>query len=151
MPEYETSVPVHFQRINLGNYPMPLADTPFDKHDFESLAVSAGDAIGLNSITSNHTAHVTLAVFDTAAAVPADVRAERPLYWFISSAREIALTDLEGMPRLVLPAPRAGRVLCAVTCTGRDEAYAARHVEHRDDVRDVERWHVVLWPDDHQN
>ncbi|HUR06866.1 MAG TPA: hypothetical protein VM347_30280 [Nonomuraea sp.] len=56
MASYEASVPVYFQRIYLGNYPMPLEDSPFEKHDFGPLAVSAGDSIGLNSITSNHTA-----------------------------------------------------------------------------------------------
>jgi hypothetical protein len=145
--KYETSVPVYFQRIILGNYPMPLEDSPFDNHDFKSLAVSAGDAIGLNSITSNHTAHVTLEVFASAAEVPADVRERRPHYWFTSSAREIALTDLEGSPALVLPAPRPGRVLCAVACTGREETCNARLFEHRENIRDVERWHVTLWPD----
>ncbi|MFS8099679.1 hypothetical protein LFM09_21375 [Lentzea alba] len=147
MMTYEASVPVYFQRVFLGNYPMPLTDLPHDNHDFESTAVSAGDAIGLNSVTSNHTAHVTIEVFDSAAEVPAEVRAQRPLHWFISSAREIALTDMEGMPALVLPALPAGRVHCAVTCTGREETYAARHFEHREDVRNVERWHVAIWPD----
>ncbi|MFI6095599.1 hypothetical protein ACIA8G_08610 [Lentzea sp. NPDC051213] len=147
MAKYEVSVPVYFRRINLGNHPMPLEDTPFDQHDYESLAVSAGDAIGLNSVTSNHTAHVTLEVFVSSAEVPADIREQEPHHWFISSARKIALTDLEGMPALVLPAPPPGRVLCAVTCSGRDEAFAARHFEHRDDVRGIERWHVTLWPE----
>jgi hypothetical protein len=147
MPRYEASVPVYFQRIYLGNYPMPLEDSPYEKHDFESLAVSAGDAIGLNSITSNHTAHVTLDVFGSAAEVPASVREQQPLYWFTSSAHEIALTNVEGMTALVLPAPPAGRVLCAITCTGRNEAFAARHHQHQEDVRDIERWHISMWPD----
>jgi hypothetical protein len=145
--KHEVSVPVYFGRIMLGNHPMPLRDTPHEKHDFDSLAVSAGDGIGLNSITSNHTAHVTVEVFGSAAEVPAGVRDREPLHWFISSAREIALTDLEGAPALVLPAPPPGRVLCAVSCTGREETYDARHFEHREDIRDVERWHVTLWPD----
>ncbi|MEV6717288.1 hypothetical protein AB0M48_35255 [Lentzea sp. NPDC051208] len=146
MPRYEASVPVYFQRIYLGNSPMPLEDSPFEKHDFESLAVSAGDAIGLNSITSNHTAHVTLEVFDSPAEVPAEVR-KQPTYWFTSSAREFALIDTEGGPAVVLPALPAGRVVCSVSCTGRDEAYAARHHQHQDDVRDIERWHIWMWPE----
>jgi hypothetical protein len=147
MPSYEASVPVYFQRIYLGNYPMSLEDSPFDKHDYEPLAVSAGDGIGLNSITSNHTAHVTLEVFDSATEVPAEVREQQPLYWFVSSAREIALTDVEGITALVLPAPPTGRVMCAVSSTGRDEAFAARHHQHQEDVRDIERWHISIWPD----
>ncbi|HEX7306410.1 hypothetical protein [Lentzea sp.] len=147
MASYEVSVPVYFQRFYLGNYPNRLEDSPVEKYDFEPLAVSAGDGIGLNSITSNHTAHVTLDVFDAAADVPEVVRERQPQHWFISSAREIALTDTEGGPALVLPALPAGRVVCAVSCTGRDEAYAARHHQHQDDVRDVERWHIAVWPD----
>ncbi|HUR06867.1 MAG TPA: hypothetical protein VM347_30285 [Nonomuraea sp.] len=90
---------------------------------------------------------MTLDVFDSAAGVPAEIRERQPQYWFISSAREIALTDLEGGKALVLPALPAGRVVCVVNCTGRDEAYAARHHGHQDDVRDVERWHIWMWPD----
>lgn len=141
MPSYEVSVPVYFQRFCLGNYPMPLVDSPFEKHDFEALAVSAGDAIGLNSVTSNHTAHVTLEVFHSADEVSAEIQ-EEPLYWFTSSAPRVALSDLEGGIALLLPAPRPGRVWCAVSCTGRDETYAARHHDHNDHVRDIERWHI---------
>jgi len=107
--------------------------------------VSADDTIGLNSTTSNHTAHVTLDVFGSATEVPASVREQQPLYWFTSSAGEIALTNVESITALVLPAP-AGRVLCAISCTGRDEAFAARHHQHQEDVRDIERWHVSMWP-----
>lgn len=148
MPSYEASVPVYFQRIYLGNYPMRMEDSPFDNHDYESLAVSASDAIGLNSITSNHTAHVTLEVFDSAAEVPTEILEQQPQFWFTSSAREIALTNVEGMTSLVLPAPPAGRVMCAVSCTGREETFNALHHEHQENVQDVERWHITMWPED---
>lgn len=148
MPTYETSVPVYFARFYLVSYPQPGDDDPCLKRGpKEELAVSAGDGIGLNSVTTEHMAHVELEVFTDAAAVPADLRNQQPRYWFTSSSAQIAVTDSDGAAALVAPAPAAGRIACVVTCSGREATYNARHYEHREQVRDIERWHITIWPD----
>jgi hypothetical protein len=88
-------------RFYLVSHPQSLADDPRRKRSFDELAVSAGDGIGFNSVTSNHTAHVTLNVFDKQADVPAEVLEQQPRYWFESTSREIAVTDTEGIAALI--------------------------------------------------
>jgi hypothetical protein len=134
-------------RFYLVSHPQSLADDPRRKRSFDELAVSAGDGIGLNSVTSNHTAHVTLNVFDKQADVPAEVLEQQPRYWFESTSREIAVTDTEGIAALIARAPGLGRIACVVECSGREETNRARHHEHDDDVRDVERWRIAAWPE----
>ncbi|MDQ2585236.1 hypothetical protein CKY47_14845 [Saccharothrix yanglingensis] len=145
---HETSVRVLFSRFYLVSHPQGLEDDPRPKWGpEEGSAVSAGDGIGLNSVTSEHTAHVTLVVFGSATDVPADVRSGEPRYWFTSTTRQIALTDAEGSTALVVPAPASGRIACAVECRGRDETSAARHHDHRDDIHGLERRRTTVWPD----
>lgn len=145
---HETSVRVLFSRFYLVSHPQSLEDDPRLKWGpDEELAVSAGDDIGLNSVTSEHTAHVTLVVFGSATDVPADVRSGESRYWFTSTTRRIALTDAEGGTALVVPAPASGRIACAVECRGRDETVAARHHDHRDDIHGLGRWRITVWPD----
>lgn len=146
MRSYETSVRVLFGRLFVLNYPQTGDDDPRLNRDLESLAVSARDGIGLNSATSEHTAHVTLDVYDTPDEVPAPLRRHRPRSWFQCSEDEIAVADTEGLTTLIVPAPPRGRIECVVECTGRDEVLTARHHEHRQDIRDIERWHVTIWP-----
>lgn len=147
MPVYEASVPVYFARFYLVSYPQKLEDDPRLKWGpHGELAVSASDGLGLNSITSEHHAHVTLEVFNSAVDVPLELRDREPNYWFTSSSGTIAIVDSEGQPALELPAPAAGRFSCAVTCEGREDAYNARHHEQREHIRDIERWHIAIWP-----
>lgn len=147
MPVYEASVPVYFARFYLVSYPQKLEDDPRLKWGPEGeLAVSASDGLGLNSITSEHHAHVTLDVFDSADDVPPQLRKREPRYWFTSSSGTIAIVDTEGQPALECPAPGVGRLACVVTCEGREATYNARHHEQRGDIRDVERWRIAIWP-----
>ena len=148
MLTFETSVRVYHARFYLVSHPQPGHDDPHLMWGpEEDLAVSAGDGIGLNSITSEHMAHVTLEVFSNAAEVPAELQGSQPRYWFTSSSAEIAVIDNEGTAALVVSAPAAGRITCVVTCSGREAAYNARHYEQRNNIRDVERWRITLWPD----
>lgn len=147
MPVYEASVPIYFGRFYLLSYPQKLEEDPRLKWGPEGeLAVSARDGLGLNSITSEHRAHVTLEVFDSTADLPAQLRDQEPRYWFTSSSRTIAIVDTEGQPALEVPAPATGRFACVVECDGREAAYNARHHEHRQHIRDIEQWRIAIWP-----
>ncbi|MCX2951380.1 hypothetical protein [Lentzea sp. NEAU-D7] len=88
-----------------------------------------------------------LEVFDSASDVPPELLSQQPRHSFRSSSNKIALVDTEGYPALELPAPAAGTISCAVACEGREDAYKARHHEHRENIRDVERWRITIWPE----
>jgi hypothetical protein len=88
MPVHEASVPIYFGRFYLVSYPQQLEEDPRLKWGPEGeLAVSARDGLGLNSVVSEHRAHVTLKVFDSAAGVPAELRDREPHFWFIERWR----------------------------------------------------------------
>ncbi|MEU4806382.1 hypothetical protein [Actinosynnema sp. NPDC023587] len=138
---------MYFARFYLVSHPQPIKDDPrLVWGPQEELAVSAGDGIGLNSVTSEHTAHVTLVVADDETEVPDHLRDHRPRYAFTNSRPEIAVVDTEGRTALVTAAPATGPITCVVECTGRDETFNARHHEHRDPIVDIERWHITIWP-----
>jgi hypothetical protein len=148
MAVYEVSIPVYFARFYLVSYPPQGEEDPRLKWGPEGdLAVSARDGIGFNSITSEHRAHVRLEVFDSAADVPPQLLNQQPRYSFTSSSNTIALLDTESYPALELAAPAAGTICCVVTCDGREDTYKARHHEQRENIRDIERWRISIWPE----
>ncbi|SDN12034.1 hypothetical protein SAMN04488074_13525 [Lentzea albidocapillata subsp. violacea] len=148
MAVYEVSIPVYFARFYLVSYPQQLEEDPRLKWGPDGdLAVSARDGLGLNSVTSEHHAHVRLELFDSAADVPQELLSRQPRYSFTSSSNTIALVDTENHPALEVPAPAAGTISCAVACEGREDTYNARHHEQRENIRDIERWRIALWPE----
>jgi hypothetical protein len=68
------------------------------------------------------------------------------MYFFDVEEPELTIMPVMGTPALIFPAPPPGRVAVRVECAGRDEAYRLLLVEHRQNVADVERWTLDLWP-----
>ncbi|WP_258949653.1 hypothetical protein [Lentzea californiensis] len=130
------------------SYPKQFEEDPRLKRGPEGeLAVSARDGLGLNSVTSEHQAHVRLEVFDSAADVPPELFGRQPLYSFTSSSDTIALLDSENHPALQVPAPAAGTISCVVACEGRESTCNARHHDRRENIRDIERRRIAIWPE----
>jgi hypothetical protein len=145
MREYQTSVMVEFLRFYLVNSPQSLRDDP-GNYDFAEgeIALSARDGIGLRSVWSNHKAHITVRVHDTPDDAPPPPGI--PLYSFHVDEPELTVMTVMGTPELIFPAPPPGPVAVGVECTGREEAYRLLLVEHRENVVDVERWTLTIWP-----